>query len=678
MSEAKKVYDAKLDPKYASPKVDIDEWRERILNGVSIPYRHVHGYFEGTNVRFLFCYPKKEQFQGRFFQHNSPFPGPNEENASLVREGEEDRIAFALTHGAYFVECNMGSQMQFAGQIDIYQTNAAAAEYSRVVAMEMYGCGRPYGYVYGGSGGGYKTISCIENANAWDGAVPYVIGSPASLPSCLAVRVHALRNLRHVYGRLFDAIDAGGKMDMLDWMTKDEADAYLEAKAMGLPDGTWALPALGYVSDGSMPVLAPNIHRTDPTYFEDFWSKPGYLGADPNGSAARDRLQFRGIVKAVHAPEKMKIPVDAIDGRNNVDDAWQKMLADGSKAWIELEQVPQGDDLYLEGVNITFETGNAIGKRLLLGGMEGKRLIIGMCFGVDSVENVINLIQPGDVVFLDNSDYIAVQTYHRHTVPDDRSLYAWDCYRDKEGKPLYPQRSDILGYLNVIGTGAEQTGAINGKVIVVEAHTDESAYPWQADWYRKQIAKTMGGEKEYVRVWQMEHCLHGDVAWLDNSYIVNYLGALHQAMLDLSDWVERGMEPPQTTGYAVENGQILLPETAKKRKGVQPVIIITGNGKKRVEAKPGEKVRLEIRVEVPAGTGTVTAIDLYRDDSVQKPEPLAFGLTKNGAKAKATVSYDVPGTYFATVRVKVNRHGDAADIFTQVKNLDRTRIVVKA
>lgn len=50
----------------------------------------------------------------------------------------------------------MGSEFMFGSKREptmCYKASAAAAEYSRQVAMEYYGCGRPYGYVYGGSGG---------------------------------------------------------------------------------------------------------------------------------------------------------------------------------------------------------------------------------------------------------------------------------------------------------------------------------------------------------------------------------------------------------------------------------------------------------------------------------------------------------------------------------------------
>ena len=136
------------------------------------------GGFEGTGVKFLFCFPEAEKYTGRFYQYLSPFPGPDEEVASYGRLGVNDRIGFCLANGAYSVESNMGSTAAFGGQSDptlCWKSSAAVAEYSRQKAMEIYGCSRPYGYVYGGSGGGYKTMSCVENTKAWDGGVVIVI-----------------------------------------------------------------------------------------------------------------------------------------------------------------------------------------------------------------------------------------------------------------------------------------------------------------------------------------------------------------------------------------------------------------------------------------------------------------------------------------------------------------------
>ena len=167
-----KIYNPADDPMFNEPYIDIDEWREGIVR-----YHYIHGGFTGTETRFAFFFPDKEHYKGRFFHFMCPVPG--NENAAMAGEG--DKITFAIQSGAYFVESNMGTSASFGGMSDttlIYRASAAAAEYSRQVAVKLFGEHRPYGYVYGGSGGGYKTMSCIENTSAWDGAVPFVIGSP--------------------------------------------------------------------------------------------------------------------------------------------------------------------------------------------------------------------------------------------------------------------------------------------------------------------------------------------------------------------------------------------------------------------------------------------------------------------------------------------------------------------
>lgn len=47
------------------------------------------------------------------------------------------------------------------------------------------------------------------------------------------------------------------------------------------------------------------------------------------------------------------------------------------------------------------------------------------------------------------------------------------------------------------------------------------------------------------------------------------------------------------------------------------------------------------------------------------------------ARARCEVSFPEPGTYFAACRVASNRNGDKDDVFTQVLNLDRVRIIVE-
>lgn len=318
-----------------------------------------------------------------------------------------------------------------------------------------------------------------------------------------------------------------------------------------------------------------------------------------------------------------------------------------------------------------------------------------MCYGMSDLTAVVDSIKPGDTLTLDNSDYIALQSYYRHQVPDDLSFRAWDQFRDENGRPTLPQRKNVMGY-SFSGTGTVQDGQIQGKVIVVQAMMDEGTCPWCADWYRKKVIEATGSEKDF-RVYYMEQCLHGDVAMLENNIIVNYLGAHKQALLDLSDWVERGIEPPASSEYRYEDGQIYLEEDATKRRGVQSIVKLTAsatgshaataNGSDCVTVKVGEKVTFTAKAVVPHGVGTVTAMDFGFEDIRMIPAddcfPVSGQITHedyNGQdKATATVThtFTAPGTYFASVRVKSERSGNEKSMFTQVKNLARARVVVK-
>ncbi len=64
------IYDPKTDPRFQKPYIDADEWRERPMpDGSVIPFRYIHGGFEDTGVKFLFCFPEANRYQGRFYKY---------------------------------------------------------------------------------------------------------------------------------------------------------------------------------------------------------------------------------------------------------------------------------------------------------------------------------------------------------------------------------------------------------------------------------------------------------------------------------------------------------------------------------------------------------------------------------------------------------------------------------
>jgi hypothetical protein len=353
------------DALFKEPYIDKDEWRD-----TPVRHRYVHGGFKGTETRFSFYLPPKEQFQGRFFQYVTPVP--DSENLSQTVQAGDNNIGFAASSGAYFIETNGGGRSVIAGPafmadptIGAYRANAAAAQFSRKVAGEMYGAKRIYGYLYGGSGGGYRTLGSMENTQGvWDGAVPFVLGSPMASPNNFSVRMHAMRLLRDKFPGIVDAMDAGGSGDPAAGLNAEQAAALREATLMGFPPESW----FGYKTMGvhAFTAVYQGMVMADPSYFEDFWTKPGYLGFDRPESFANDRLVYATKIKQplnwneleARGLKPTRLPGQPREeGRGSADLAWQALVGDANASRpvaFELEGTPPdrnfiGGDLYSVG-----------------------------------------------------------------------------------------------------------------------------------------------------------------------------------------------------------------------------------------------------------------------------------------------------------------------------------------
>ena len=658
------IYDPKKDSIWDGPYIDIEQWRKE-----PVEHLYIHGGFEGTNTRFSFYFPHKDRYQGRFFQQLTPVQGS--EDASQGRVGDEDNIGFAVEHNSYFVESNMNGQDEDATML--FKSSAAVAEYSREVARRLFGEHRPFGYVFGGSGGGYKTIACVERTEGiWDGSVPFVIGCPMSIPNMFTVRVHATRILRHKLDKIIDAVQPGGSGDMYDGLNDEEAAALTELLKMGFnPRSLFAHEEIG---DGALPVLTYAIDMMDSEYYKDFWELPGYLGADINGSARRDRLQFETKVKGV------LLPTDEFKSdKLGVDSAWQTLAYKYKKdPAIILEKVPDNIS-YIKGTKIIIKSGAAAGLKLPLGKLDQNAAVVGMAFGMGDVAKLMQDIKPGDEVVLDNSDYIAIQTYHRHQVPGDEYC-AWDQFRDENGEPIYPQRKELLGPIVAFtGAGSVQSGKMHGKMIVCASIMDEAALAWQADWYKERIRKA--GRIEDFRLWYNDNVFHGGIDEYSKEascIITSYRAMIIKALLDVSAWAEKGIEPAQSTAYKIVDSQVIVPEDANERKGIQSTVSFTADGKVKAEAAAGQEVVFESIITAPEGTGIIEGAEIDFEGSCEyavKAELTMLNEDSTKAKVRLTHKFLEPGTYLPVIKAYSNSR--PGDLYTQVKNLARVRVIVK-
>lgn len=350
------------DSYFGAPFIDIDQERT-----APVPHRHIHGGFEGTESRFSFYFPL-EGYEGRFFQHVSPVP--QDENLAVLEPGTDNKISSAIASGAYFIETNGGGPAAadptsgMDPTIGAYRVSAAAAQFSRDVARVLYQAEhRPYGYLYGGSGGAYRTMGTSENTDGvWDGFLPYVPGTPMAIPNVFSVRMHAQRVLRHVFPQIVDAYDGGGDPAALD-LTEEERAAFDEVTRMGFPPRSWFdWETMGMHSFG---VLYPGVMAADPTYFEDFWTKDGYLGADPNSSIHQDRVQLPTTIVDFLADRQT--PADK-HAAGSVDESYQH-AATGS---LSIHSLKLADSLTepILGALLIVTSGEAAGTVLRLSGMD--------------------------------------------------------------------------------------------------------------------------------------------------------------------------------------------------------------------------------------------------------------------------------------------------------------------
>ena len=667
------------DPLYAEPYIDIDEWRAS-----PVRHRYVHGGFKGTDARFSFYFPPKAQYQGHFFQHITPVPD-SENIAQQMPKGPFNKIGFSIASGAYFVETNGGGHLELgkvaSSKMDptmAYRANAAAAQFSRTVAIRMYGGKRPYGYAYGGSGGAYRTISAMENTHGvWDGAVPYVPGSTMAIPNVFSARIRAMRILGGKFPQILDAVEPGGSGDPDAGLTPLQAEVLREVTRMGFPPKAW----FGYQTMGihGLAALYPAIQMVDRSYFTDFWTKPGYLGFDHPEQFATARIQARSTIsQLVTAAEAARLGINTSAtnnaNRGGVDTAFRAPAGKDGERVVAIKvagTLPKVDFL---GGDLIVHAGANAGKTLPLARIVDDTVVLGV-----ADPDMVTKLAVGDEVQVDNSNFLALETYHWHQVPGP-DFKVWDQFRGADGKPLYPQRAMLLGPVFVKASmGVEESGHFDGKMILAASLWDSEAFPWQADWYRQRIEHNFGNKADqHVRLWYTDHALHGDEPENpDPTRVVSYQGVLQQALRDLSAWVEKGIVPPQSTSYKIEDGQITLPTSADARKGIQPVVSLLVKGGKRVEVTAGQSVTLSGAITAPPGAGKVIAADWDFDNTGTFAASSRIAAPARRVTVSITHRFDKPGTYFATLRGIAQRNGDRNTPYARIQNLDEVRVVVK-
>lgn len=292
------------------------------------------------------------------------------------------------------------------------------------------------------------------------------------------------------------------------------------------------------------------------------------------------------------------------------------------------------------------------------------------------------LAEAGDTVA--NRWNIANRFYYRYLLPAaDEGWVGLDQFRNPDGTPLYPQRpvSPAPYSGGSAGSASGNTafdGSVNGKVIAVSNLNDVDALPLHTDWYRQRVEATLGdAAADTYRVYFNDHADHQDasVAGERAKHLVNWYGMAEQALRDVAAWAEDGVAPPASTKYHVTDGQVVVPDNAAARRGIQPTVDLTANGKEVVATQVGQAVTLRAKAQVPPGAGQIVQAEWDIDgDGVFTSAPISR--TGNVFTLQTAANFDQPGTYLVALRVSAERNGDTSARFALAQNLDRVQVVV--
>ncbi|PVH72283.1 hypothetical protein DL98DRAFT_539327 [Cadophora sp. DSE1049] len=632
-----------IDPMFTSPVLtgQIDE--------ISlVPHRRVSGYFNGTKVDFNIYLPAAAVWKGRFFQHVYPL-----QNSTARPE----RVAFGVANGAYTVSV--------AGAVG-FRADAATAKFSRKVAADYYHprSDHIYGYVYGGSGGSYSVAGAMESTTGvWDGGMMLVQGIPVSNPNNFAIRALGGIVLANKKAEIVDSLAPGGSGNPFSNLSSTERAILTEMTALGVPLSAWEdFDAVGLNKTGLLnnftPLVSGAIQERDPTYPCDFWTKPGYLGTEESelGDIFRKALVlFNSTIE------------DIIYGNDSVPVA------------ITIADVPANSSTR----GLQFAVYNANGTTAITGVLFPQNKTISIASG--SNPTALDTLERGATIQADNRLFLSGFALHRHQVPPvEAGFYGYDILRDGNAEPLYPQREVLIAPIVSSGAsgGVSHSGNITAKVMVLQTLLDNDAFPWHADWYKRQVQKSLGDRFEgNYRLYYMESGYHyiesPQLDPPDSSRIIPSGGHIEQQLLDLSDWVERGVAPAKSTNYTISEGsQIHVSGDAATRGGIQPTVSLTVEcGANRTQVATGAVVAFQVHVETPPGKGDVVSVEWdFKGEGIFTAGDL--GSISPSVDVSTTYVYEEAGVYFAGVRISSQREGNPDTPFARVWNLARVRVIV--
>ena len=670
------------DPDYNEQTFVVDKTEQLTFQvpdgGPLIPYTQVTGHFPATRTletlppgvrqspttfqqNYVWRFPAKE-----FYKHRS-FEGQHPSGGGVV----DNRMAFV--NGAFSINWMSAS---VPNAVASHRHEAAATKVAKAYARKLYGDnGRIYSYFWGCSGGGTVAMAAAENVTGvWDGVQPQCIGTSGDAP------YHSFYWQAHYTFAIpqakRDAIAAaavpGGTGDIYAGLNEEEKAVLNEFLAAGYP-----LPIIGSHFKNLIPLVDPiDIRLADPTYEDDFWSKPGYAGANPPNYLKAAKIDgwatITGITRdAAGNPTAIQfdpatIPAQGVTGENYLE--YWVYGPDGQTRLIDPNRAIGVPTENKRRFSLQGTLDKATGTLALTGAVKD---VFGGSSPITNSPLLLGGLKVGGKVRVNNRFILAMYYYPRYSnIPGVRSH---DQYRNADGSPKYPQRQDIgvLSHSNYRTMGGRvETGAVTTKTMIIEGRSDNLSWPIFNVSYAERIQRTLGKPRadQTMRFYMHDNGRHAAGG--------GEPGVFQQSIQDLMTWAEKGVAPPPSTKYTIRNGQVTPPENAAERGGISPVMKLTANGVSRATVRAGQAVNLAGKLEMPPRTGQIVKYTWTITDMadaatvVEKPQALV--------NVSRSVTFDKPGTYVVRLTVNGQRDGQLNPAnMTLMQNWQEVRVVVQ-
>lgn len=651
-----------VDPDYNEDTFVIDKTEQLTYQvqdgGPLIPYTQVTGHFpptrtveslppgirqSPTTIRqdYVFRFPAKEFWRNRSFLQQHPTVG-----GAVSKQ-------MAFSNGALSI---IWDSAALPNIVATHRHQAAATKLAKILANRMYGNpAKIYNYFWGCSGGGAVAIAAAENTvGVWDGVQPQCTGTNGDVMyhSFFSQAHYALALPQEKRKAIADAAAPGGTGDIYAGLNIEERAVLNEFIGAGYP-----LPIISRHFDNLMPLVDPiDMRLFDPTYEDDFWSKPGYAGVNPPNYLKAAKVDgwatITGITRdAEGRPTTVQFDPATVPALGTIGDTYLEFWVYG----------PDGKTRVIDPVRAEGGRGAVENKRRfsLVGNLDPQTGVLALTgtiidgmrrqWPIINSQMLLDALKVDSKVRINNRFILAMYFYPRYSnIPGSRSH---DQYRNSDGSPKYPQRKEIGSLAHnsyrVMG-GRIGSGDIRTKTMMLTAMADHLAWPIFNVSYAESVQRALGLKKadQMMRFYLHENGNH--------SVGAGEPGIFQQSMQDLMAWVEQGVTAPPSTSYTIRNGQVVLPARAADRHGLQPVVNFTIDGGSRAVVGVNQPVKLAARLEMPPGTGMIVqyywTIDGTEDaPTLVDPMPLV--------NVVRTISFDKPGTYFVRLTVNGQRDG---------------------